>query len=85
MKPSFGLHILRVLFGGFNTCIGKECKKYFLLPIVFFYSDDCIIQLLKAYRIKFQKFAAHVHKDALTCINIPLYQHEANSVLYQLN
>ena len=23
------------------------------------------IQLLKAYRIKFQKFAAHAHKDAL--------------------
>ena len=36
-----------------------------------------LIQLLKAYRIKFQKFAAHAHKDAL--IN------ETNSVLYQLN
>ena len=24
-----------------------------------------IVQLLKAYRIKFQKFAAHAHKDAL--------------------
>ena len=24
-----------------------------------------IIQLVKAYRIKFQKFAAHAHKDAL--------------------
>ena len=23
------------------------------------------LQLLKAYRIKFQKFAAHAHKDAL--------------------
>ena len=23
------------------------------------------VQLLKAYRIKFQKFAAHAHKDAL--------------------
>ena len=24
-----------------------------------------LLQLLKAYRIKFQKFAAHAHKDAL--------------------
>ena len=24
-----------------------------------------LIQLLKAYRIKYQKFAAHAHKDAL--------------------
>ena len=30
------------------------------------YLDDLLnIQLLKAYRIKFQKFAAHEHKDVL--------------------
>ena len=29
------------------------------------YNHTNRIQLLKAYRIKFQKFAAHAHKDAL--------------------
>ena len=34
-----------------------------------------MLQLLKACRIKFQKFAAHAHKDAF--INEPVYQYEA--------
>ena len=29
------------------------------------FTDTNLLQLLKAYRIKFQKFAAHAHKDAL--------------------
>ena len=29
------------------------------------FKDRALIQLLKAYRIKFQKSAAHAHKDAL--------------------
>ena len=34
--------------------------------LYFRYIDSTIpLQLLKAYRIKFQKFAAHAHKDAL--------------------
>ena len=40
----------------FSLCIWKNKKKKF------YYHE---IQLLKAYRIKFQKFAAHAHKDAL--------------------
>ena len=33
--------------------------------IIFCMVTDYDVQLLKAYRIKFQKFAAHAHKDAL--------------------
>ena len=40
----------------------KQCSK---LSCSFCFVIFMIIQLLKAYRIKFQKFAAHAHKDAL--------------------
>ena len=40
-----------------------------LLKLSAFYqlhdSQVCTVQLLKAYRIKFKKFAAHAHNDAL--------------------
>ena len=42
-----------------------EMVKYVFLTIsvcIYTYHE---LQLLKAYRIKFQKFAAHAHKDAL--------------------
>ena len=44
----------------------QECYE---MGIIFSYSSRLAwyIQLLKALRIKFQKFAAHSHKDA--CIN----------------
>ena len=44
-----------------------ECRLAGLLPyIIYIYiCRHVYVQLLKAYRIKFQKFAAHSHKDAL--------------------
>ena len=41
----------------------KRCLK--IMAINMYLAKIMVIQLLKAYRIKFQKFAAHALKDAL--------------------
>ena len=43
----------------FFICLNQEANMW--NPA----ADGEEIQLLKAYRIKFQKFAAHAHKDVL--------------------
>ena len=42
----------------------SQCPKH-LIRLQYKPELDSLIQLLKAFRIKFQKFAAHAHKDAL--------------------
>ena len=52
------VHVLLKAMIVIPTGEGKDRPSLSPIPVAY-------VQLLKAYRIKFQKFAAHAHKDAL--------------------